>query len=82
VNYSYNNAEYIINAESLEIEGHLNPAEAALLERLASECTLGCIVEIGSLRGKSTARLARGARLSDCEVYAIDPHDAFMDGDR
>src|SRR5690349_2930286 len=65
----------------LEVEGHLNPNEASLLEKLASEVTNGCIVEIGSLRGKSTIRLARGARVSGCEVYAIDPHDPFMDGE-
>lgn len=65
----------------LEVEGHLNSAEADLLEKLASEVTSGCIVEIGSLRGRSTYRLARGARVSGCEVYAIDPHDPFMDGE-
>ncbi len=63
----------------LEIEGHLNPDEASLLETLASKVTDGCIVEIGSFRGKSTVRLANGARLSGCEVYAIDPHDPFND---
>jgi len=64
-----------------EVEGHLNPAEGNLLEKLASEVTDGCIVEIGSLRGKSTIRLARGAMVSKKEVYAIDPHDPFMDGE-
>jgi predicted O-methyltransferase YrrM len=62
-----------------EVEGHLNPAEADLLEKLASEVTTGCIVEIGSFRGKSTIRLAKGARVSGCEVYAIDPHDPYDD---
>ncbi len=62
-----------------EVEGHLNPDEASLLEKLASEVIEGCIVEIGSFRGKSTIRLANGARLSGCEVYAVDPHDPFND---
>lgn len=64
---------------SSEVEGHLNPAEADLLEHLASEVVAGCIVEIGSFRGKSTIRLAHGARVSGCEVYAVDPHDPFND---
>ncbi len=62
-----------------EVEGHLNPAEADLLEHLASEVTEGCIVEIGSFRGKSTIRLANGARAHGREVFAIDPHDPYDD---
>lgn len=68
-----------ITSAPLEVEGHLNPDEADLLEKLASEVTNGCIVEIGSFRGKSTIRLANGARVSGCEVYAVDPHDPFND---
>lgn len=37
------------------IEGHLAFAEAQLLYELASQVTSGCILEVGSYRGKSTA---------------------------
>lgn len=62
-----------------EVEGHLNPAEADLLEHLASEVTAGCVVQIGAFRAKSSIRLARGARVANCEFYDIDPHDSFND---
>ncbi|HXN36479.1 MAG TPA: class I SAM-dependent methyltransferase [Solirubrobacteraceae bacterium] len=51
-------------------------AEADLLFRLATQADgSGCIVEVGSFRGRSTTALAQGARSSP--VYAIDPHEPF-----
>lgn len=58
------------------IEGWLFDREAVLLYALASRCCgRGCIVEIGSWKGKSTVCLAKGAEAgSRLKVYAIDPH--------
>jgi len=56
--------------------GWLTEAEGAFLYALAARGPeVGAIVEIGSNRGKSTALLARAARLAGRErVHAIDPH--------
>lgn len=66
------------------IPGWLDPNEAALLHKLAGDVTDGCIVEIGSYKGRSTLVLATAARVP---VYAIDPHipsdnEQFGDVDR
>jgi hypothetical protein len=51
--------------------------EADLLFRLSAAARgCGCIVEIGSFRGRSTVALARGAGSSP--VFAIDPHERFI----
>ena len=48
--------------------------EGRLLSKLAKECD-GVIVEIGSWKGYSTIRLAKGSQEGNCvKVYAIDPH--------
>jgi hypothetical protein len=58
------------------VDGWLNPKEARLLYRLASECKArGAIVEIGSWKGKSTICLARGSLAGGkAKIHAIDPH--------
>jgi glycosyltransferase involved in cell wall biosynthesis/predicted O-methyltransferase YrrM len=60
------------------IDGWLSKQEAAYLYGLAKGATEGCIVEVGSYRGRSTASLAfgvdAGARLP---VYAVEPHEQF-----
>jgi hypothetical protein len=57
-------------------EGMISLDEAELLFRLAVEADgAGCIVEVGSFRGRSTVALARGA--SSSRVFAIDPHESF-----
>jgi hypothetical protein len=62
----------------LSAEGALGRAEANLLFELAAGVQEGCIVEVGSFRGKSTVALALGSqRGSDAPVFAIDPHEPF-----
>lgn len=60
------------------IEGWLSFEEAVNLYTLARKCFDGCIVEVGSYRGKSTLALGLGALAGyKVKVYAIDPHEAF-----
>ena len=58
------------------IEGWLSKAEGRLLYELArSADRRGCIVEIGSWKGRSTVWLASGAKAGlGARVVAIDPH--------
>lgn len=58
------------------VDGWLFDGEAILLHHLANRCSgKGCIVEIGSWKGKSTICLAKGTESgSRVRVYAIDPH--------
>jgi hypothetical protein len=58
------------------IEGMISLREADLLYRLAARANgCGCIVEIGSYRGRSTVALAEGA--SSSAIFAIEPHEVF-----
>lgn len=58
------------------IAGWLTPEEAEELFRLATEATSGCIVEIGSYRGRATMVLCAGSRTgAQLPVYAVDPHE-------
>jgi predicted O-methyltransferase YrrM len=57
------------------IDGWLSDAQGCALFQAAAAATgRGSIVEIGSWKGRSTAWLAAGARLSGAKVYAVDPH--------
>ncbi|MFH1220372.1 MAG: class I SAM-dependent methyltransferase [Candidatus Eisenbacteria bacterium] len=59
----------------LSIEGMTSPAECELLFGLASQVRSGCIVEIGSYRGRSAIALALASKLNaGVPVYAVDPH--------
>ncbi len=49
-------------------QGYINFAEAELLYRLAFGARDGCIVEVGSYRGRSTVALARGSLDGDGAV--------------
>lgn len=57
------------------VDGWLTPLEAMTLYAFARKVPSGgCIIEIGSWKGKSTLCLAQG--LHSGKVYAIDPFDA------
>lgn len=59
-------------------EGMVSFPEAVLLYCLAAEVTSGCIVEVGSYRGRSSVFLGRGSLAgARAPVYAIDPHERF-----
>lgn len=60
-------------------EGSISIPEADLLYSLARAADGGCIIEIGSWRGRSTIALALGASAgNDVKVYAFDPHETFV----
>jgi predicted O-methyltransferase YrrM len=54
--------------------------ELDALRRHASEVVQGCIVEVGSYRGRSAIALAEGVRQAGREVavFAIDPQETFV----
>lgn len=57
------------------LDGFLTEKEGFLLYNLARTVEKGCIIEIGSWKGKSTVCLARGSKSGNKKtVYAIDPH--------
>jgi hypothetical protein len=59
-------------------EGMITLAEGTLLYELAKAVEEGCIVEVGSYRGRSTVALARGSLDGhEVPVYAIEPHELF-----
>ena len=59
-------------------EGMTSLAEAKLLYELAREVRKGCIVEVGSYRGRSTVALGRGSLDGHgVPVFAIEPHQTF-----
>jgi MMP 1-O-methyltransferase len=60
------------------VEGWLAKEEAELLFALARGVETGCIVEVGSYRGRSTIALALGSRRGHgAPVFAFDPHEPF-----
>jgi hypothetical protein len=61
------------------IDGWLSREAAVLLYDLARQVTEGCIVEVGSYRGRSTVALALGAAAGDGpRIYAVEPHEPFV----
>src|SRR5580700_2379061 len=62
----------------MSVEGSISADEARLLYTAAQTVRDGCIVEIGSYLGRSTAALALGTSAGFyVPVYAIDPHEDF-----
>ncbi|MHB8843597.1 MAG: class I SAM-dependent methyltransferase [Nitrospirota bacterium] len=60
-------------------DGMISYDEAVLLYCLARDVQRGCIVEVGSYRGRSTVFLAQGSLAgAHIPVYAIDPHEKFI----
>lgn len=61
------------------VPGMISMEEGLYLYDLASKCTKGVIVEIGSNAGRSTICLAKGSkageRLGGVTVYSVDPHN-------
>jgi predicted O-methyltransferase YrrM len=64
------------------LAGGISAAEGALLQRLAAGLARGCIVEVGSYRGKSAVALALGVRDNEAEprpaIFCIEPHQPFV----
>ncbi len=61
---------------AVDCEGWLTGNEALFLYKTAKKCDKGCIVEIGSYKGRSTMFLAAGSRAGHfAKVYSIDTHD-------
>ena len=59
-------------------EGMTSLAEAKFLYGLAREVRRGCIVEVGSYRGRSTVALGRGSLDGHrVPVFAVEPHQTF-----
>jgi predicted O-methyltransferase YrrM len=62
----------------MSVEGGITAQEAQLLYTAAQTVKDGCIVEVGSYLGRSTAALALGTRAGFyVPVYAVDPHESF-----
>lgn len=60
-------------------QGMTSFEESSLLYELAKETKVGCIIEVGSYRGRSTVALGRGSLDGHrAPVYAIDPHEEFV----
>jgi hypothetical protein len=66
------------------IDGFLTTLEGQMLFSYAARVTEGCIVEVGSYRGRSTAALCAGVSAGPTAsgdhpvpVYAVDPHEKF-----
>ena len=60
-------------------EGMVKYQEASLLYDLARQTHDGCIVEVGSYRGRSTVALGRGSLDGHrVPVFAIDPHENYV----
>lgn len=61
------------------VEGQTSQQECRLLFDLAKDINEGCIVEIGSFRGRSTIALAKGILAGNGRVplFAFDPHENF-----
>lgn len=66
----------VINKIFESVPGMIAEAEAEFLYSLASKCTKGVIVEIGSNAGRSTICLAKGSKSGgNMPVYSVDPHN-------
>jgi len=62
----------------MSVEGGITAGESQLLYTAAQAVKDGCIVEVGSWLGRSTAALALGTRAGFyVPVYAVDPHENF-----
>lgn len=61
-----------------QTEGMIHFEEASVLYEMAKSCNNGCIVEVGSYRGRSAVALGRGSLDGHkAPVYSIEPHESF-----
>lgn len=59
-------------------EGMIGRPEAELLYAMAKDVREGCILEVGSYRGRSAVALGRGSMDGHgAPVYCIEPHEPF-----
>ncbi|MDP3353732.1 MAG: class I SAM-dependent methyltransferase [Flavobacteriaceae bacterium] len=66
----------IIKSVVDSVPGMISIDEGLFLYKLASQCSKGAIVEIGSNAGRSTICLAKGSQLGGkMRVYSVDPHN-------
>ena len=65
-------------APGADVEGleMISADEVQLLRDVAAAVDTGCVVEVGSYRGRSTIALS-GAVRADVPIFAIEPHEAF-----
>lgn len=63
----------------MSVEGMIGAEQAEVLFDLAAAADpAGCIVEVGSFRGRSTVALALGSQYgAGAAVYAVEPHEPF-----
>jgi len=62
-----------------KIEGWLKLEPSELLFAAAAAVRSGCIVELGSFRGRSTVALCAGSAVgAKVPVYAVEPHEHFV----
>ena len=63
----------------VRISGGISVEESQYLRDLAKTLTQGCIVEVGSFRGKSSVVLSAGAADNPLapQVFCIEPHEKF-----
>jgi hypothetical protein len=60
-------------------DGMISIAEADFLYSLARGTKSGCVVEVGSYRGRSAVALALGCQAgSGLPVFAVEPHEPFQ----
>lgn len=60
-------------------EGMISFDEGLTLYSLAKKAETGCIIEVGSYRGRSSVFLAKGSEAGEgLPVYAVDPHESFI----
>jgi predicted O-methyltransferase YrrM len=61
------------------LAGWLSEEEGEELFRLAAKVKIGCIVEVGSYRGRSTVALCAGSCSGfQVPVFAVEPHEMFI----
>ncbi|MFC1711753.1 class I SAM-dependent methyltransferase [Patescibacteria group bacterium] len=61
------------------VKGEITILEWDLLYNLALKVKKECLVEIGSFKGKSTIALALGAKKRKLPIFAIDPHENYIE---